>query len=154
MSNSPLLFFWSVHPQLSSVLTDAIRPGLLGSSIHLVLVVWKPVCLIMLLGRVNQNNWGILSIWVKSPCWALCCCSWISSAWKAFSTLIQASEIATDSHRTCKAVTPTCLLPNDRDSLFYSSVKHSADASLISTHAACHGFLTNNFNPSNCPHHF
>lgn len=114
-------FFFSVHLQLSSVLTDAIRPDLLGSSIHLALVVWKPVCLIILLGRVNQNNWGILSIWVKSPCWALCCCSWISSAWKAFSTLIQAPEIATERHRTCKAVTCTCLLPNDRITFLFFS---------------------------------
>lgn len=105
MPNPPhcffFFFFLNGHPQLSSVLTVAIRPDLLGSSIHLTLVVWKPLCLIIVLGRVNQNNWGILSIRIKSPCWALCCCSWISTAWRAFSTLIQAPEIATERQRTC-----------------------------------------------------
>lgn len=66
----PFAAFWVyLHDclQCNGVMTDAISLDIMGSSIHLATVAWKSVCLIILLGRVNQNNWGILSIWVKSP---------------------------------------------------------------------------------------
>lgn len=35
--------------------------------------------------------------------------------------------------------------------LFYPAVKHSADAQVSCIHEACHGFRTNDFNPSKSP---